>query len=63
MTKTKKSQKDRFTSFRNQHCPYCGTQGATLVETKTGYHGHCVNPECKADNAFSARNTKEWMEQ
>ena len=63
MTKTEKTHKQRFVSFKRGFCPYCGTQGATLTETKKGYHGHCVNPKCKADNHFTNKKAREWFEE
>ena len=54
------SQKDRFTSFRNGFCVYCGSQDATLKEVSQGYHGHCVNPDCLADNFFTNKKAKDW---
>jgi len=60
MPKTEKTQKQRFVSFRNGFCPYCGTQGALLNETKNGYHAICINPVCKAENPFTHKRVKEW---
>jgi hypothetical protein len=67
MPKTVKSHKERFTSFKNGFCPYCGSQGATLEEVLTpkgnsrGYRGACINEKCKAENFFSNPKAEEWM--
>jgi hypothetical protein len=63
MTQTGKTQKQRFTSFKNGFCPYCGTQGAVLNETKNGYHAICNNQSCKAENSFTNKKVKEWMKE
>jgi hypothetical protein len=68
MVTKRKSQKNRLTSFCNGFCPYCGTQGAHFDELATskgkvkGYRGSCVNPDCKAENFFTNKKAKEWME-
>ena len=60
MVQSRKSQKQRFTSFKNGFCPYCGSQGATLEEIEKGYRGACTNTDCKAENFFSNPKAKEW---
>lgn len=66
MVKTKKSQKQRFTSFKNGFCPYCGSSGATLEEIPKGegikgYRGACTNEKCKAENFFTNQKAQEWV--
>jgi hypothetical protein len=56
-----KTQKQRFTSYKNQHCPYCG-RVAELEEVPRGYHGICLNEKCKAENFFTNKKAREWME-
>ena len=59
--KKTKSQKQRFTSFRNGFCPYCGVGGAVLVALKKGgYHAKCMNPDCGAENHFSSKSAGTW---
>ncbi len=63
---SRKSQRQRFTSFKNGFCPYCGSSGATLEEVtskKGGYRGACINPACKAENFFSNPKTREWIKE
>lgn len=50
--------KDRFLSFKNSICPYCGGK-ATLEPNKKGYRGHCE--VCDAENNFTNPLCKEWM--
>jgi hypothetical protein len=58
------TQKNRFTSFQNGYCPYCGIGGANLVELRTGgYHAKCMNPDCGAENHFSNRKIKDWVKE
>jgi hypothetical protein len=57
-----KTQKMRFTSFKNQHCPYCGGP-AKLEEVPKGYRGSCDNPDCKAENFFTNKKAREWFEE
>lgn len=69
MTQTGKTQKQRFTCFKNGFCPYCGSNTVELKETKTGYHARCLNPKCGndgksgAENSFTNKKVKEWMEE
>jgi hypothetical protein len=56
----KKPYMMRFTSFKNEHCPYCGADGATLEPNRRGYRGHCVL--CGAENNFTNPKCKERME-
>ena len=62
-----KTCEQRFTSFKNEHCPYCGADGATLVPsriTKKGkvlaYRGCCQ--KCNAENNFTMPELLERME-
>ena len=63
MVKTEKTHKQRFTSFKNGFCPYCGSSGAKLDEIEKGYRGSCVNPECTAENFFTNDKAKEWIKE
>jgi len=59
---TSKTYMQRFTSFRNEHCPYCGADGATLEPNRRGYHGQCMNPKCNAQGNFTNPRCREMME-
>jgi hypothetical protein len=68
MAKNRLSHKERFVSFKNNFCPYCGSQGATLDEIERGegakgYRGACTNEKCKAENFFSNPKAEEWMQE
>jgi hypothetical protein len=66
MAKNRLNQKERFTSFKNGFCPYCGSGGAKLEELTThkgqprGFRGACSNPDCKAENFFTNEKAQEW---
>jgi hypothetical protein len=62
MVKNRLTQEQRFKSFKAQHCPYCGADGAELIEIKRGYHGICRNEKCLAENFFSGPKARGWME-
>ena len=61
-----KTYMQRFTSFKNEHCPYCGADGATLKIRFTkknelkGFTGQCII--CGATNNFTKSECKEAME-
>ena len=60
-----KTYMQRFTSFKNGFCPYCGAQGAELIARESrkgkvlGYRGHCV--KCNAENNFTKPDCKIQM--
>ncbi len=57
-----KTQKERFVSFANGICPYCGSKFATITRVESfKYTGHC--PDCDADNVFTGERTVRWKKE
>ena len=55
-----KTYKERFTSFKNGFCPYCGSP-ATLTEKQHGkFVGMCTVH--RHTNNFTNPKCKEWIE-
>jgi hypothetical protein len=54
------SYKERFLSFKDCKCPYCGGNASLEIREDKTFFGQCRNPKCGAHNNFTNEKCNDW---